>query len=211
MRERARNSSQLAGLSTAVLMTTLVGYALANGIGGNIARMIEQPMTFTPIAEDDPPVDQDPFEVLLPNDTTRLPVPTPLGPDEVFNTEDGGIFGTTETGGRVGTETAGGGGIGVASTPVRTRPVLFTRNPPPYPAADVRKQNAGITGLDVCVDAGGRVTSAVVSSSSGHASLDNAALKWVRSARFTPGKIDGVAQPVCGHNVVYEWKLENAR
>ena len=55
------------------------------------------------------------------------------------------------------------------------------------------------------------VTSATIISGSGHAVLDNAALKWVRSARFTPGKLDGVPQLVCGHNVIYEWNLEDAR
>jgi protein TonB len=74
-----------------------------------------------------------------------------------------------------------------------------------------RAQQQGTSTLDVCVDARGRVSSATLASSSGHATLDNAALKWVRTARFTPGNLDGIAQSVCGHQVVYEWNLADVR
>ena len=40
-----------------------------------------------------------------------------------------------------------------------------------------------------------------------HKSLDQAALKWVRDAKFTPAKVDGAPQAVCGHTVDYEWTL----
>ena len=77
--------------------------------------------------------------------------------------------------------------------------------------SSIRANEQGVSTLDVCVDARGRVSSATLAASSGHTTLDSAALKWVRSARFTPGKLDGVAQSVCGHTVVYEWNLEDAR
>ena len=98
-----------------------------------------------------------------------------------------------------------------APKPVRSRPSLLSRETPSYPPSAIRTNSEGISTLDVCVDAKGRVTSATIISGSGHAVLDNAALKWVRSARFTPGKLDGVPQLVCGHNVIYEWNLEDAR
>src|SRR5262249_33106472 len=56
MRERAPNSTRMAGLSAALLMTAAVGYALANGFIGNVARMIDTSLTFTPIAEEYTPV-----------------------------------------------------------------------------------------------------------------------------------------------------------
>jgi protein TonB len=92
----------------------------------------------------------------------------------------------------------------------RVPPKLRSVDKPPYPSQSIRAQEQGTTHLSVCVGANGRVNSANIAGSSGHARLDEAAVKWVRSARFTPGSIGGRAQSMCGHNVYYEWSLENA-
>ena len=34
---------------------------------------------------------------------------------------------------------------------------------------------------------------------------------WVKDARFSPGTVDGSPQAICGHTVVYEWRLEDVR
>jgi len=52
MRERALHPPRLAGLPSAALATVAVGYALANGFIGQVAKLIEAPMTFTPIPEE---------------------------------------------------------------------------------------------------------------------------------------------------------------
>ena len=93
----------------------------------------------------------------------------------------------------------------------RIAPRLRTRDEPPYPSASLRASEEGTTHLEVCVSNAGRVTSASVAGSSGHARLDDSALRWVRNARFSPGAIGGVPQSMCGHDVYYEWKLENVR
>jgi protein TonB len=92
----------------------------------------------------------------------------------------------------------------------RVAPKLRTRTEPPYPAQSIRASEEGTTHLEVCVSTDGRVTSVSVADSSGHARLDDAAAKWIRNARFAPGSIGGRAQPMCGHDVYYEWKLKNA-
>ncbi len=92
----------------------------------------------------------------------------------------------------------------------RVPPKLRPGDKPPYPSQSIRAQEEGVTHISVCVGANGRVNSASVAGSSGHARLDDAALKWVRSARFTPGSVGGRAQSMCGHNVYYEWNLEDA-
>jgi protein TonB len=79
---------------------------------------------------------------------------------------------------------------------------------PNYPPGDIRANHQGTSSLEVCLDTAGRVTSANLASSSGYASLDQAALKWVRDRKFTPAKLDGRPQPICGHPVVYEWRLD---
>ncbi|MFT3723492.1 MAG: energy transducer TonB [Hyphomonadaceae bacterium] len=211
MREHAPNSTRMAGLGAALLMTAAVGYALANGFIGHIAKLIEPPMIFTPIAEDLAPVDQPKRD--LPIDVDGPTIPSLDIPKDIFVPDDGDDRIKTLPGDKRGLVEVGtvGGGMDRTASPVRTRPALITRTPPPYPAADIRRQNEGVTGIKVCLDASGRVTSANLGSSSGHTTLDNAALKWVRNARFSPAKSDGVAQAICDHDVFYEWKLENAR
>lgn len=209
MRERARHSSQLAGLASAVLATLAVGYALANGFIGQVAKLIEAPMTFTPIPEERTAVEdkQAVFDV----ETSLLaPAPPPL-PYPNFIPDEGGVVfrPPVDAGGGIEAGTVGGG-TGRTASPVRTRPALLTREPPPYPAPEIRKRSTGTTALEVCIDANGRVTSATMTSTSGHAALDAAALKWVRNARFAPARSDGLAEAMCGHGVLYQWKLEDA-
>ena len=93
----------------------------------------------------------------------------------------------------------------------RMAPKLQTRDEPPYPPQSLRANEEGTTHLEVCVSNAGRVTSASVAKSSGHPRLDDSALRWIRNARFAPGKVGGVAQSMCGHDVYYEWKVENVR
>ncbi len=93
----------------------------------------------------------------------------------------------------------------------RTAPKLRAGDKPAYPSASLRASEQGTTGLDVCVSAQGRVTSVNVVKSSGFARLDDAAAKWLRGERFAPGTVGGVAQSVCGHSVIYEWNLQDAK
>jgi len=72
---------------------------------------------------------------------------------------------------------------------------VVSRSAPAYPA---RARWAGIEGkvmILVAVSTSGRVSGALISSSSGNASLDAAALKAARHYRFTPAK-NGVGQAV---------------
>lgn len=93
----------------------------------------------------------------------------------------------------------------------RIAPKLRAGDKPAYPSASLRANEQGTTGLEVCVSAQGRVTSVAVVKSSGFSRLDDAAAKWLRAERFSPGTVGGVAQSVCGHSVTYEWNLEDAK
>lgn len=208
LRNRASNSSQLAGLSIAALITALAAYALAHGFGASIIRLIETPITFTPLPDEVIP-DPTPREPTLTmgEDTLETPPLIPA-PEDVFVPADETVY-TTPRAEDAGPST--GANVAPAPKPIRMRPVLLPQTPPDYPRSSIRANEQGVSTLDVCVDARGRVTSATLAAGSGYATLDNAALKWVRNARFTPGKLDGVAQSVCGHTVVYEWNLEDIR
>lgn len=206
MGRRAPNSPHIAGAATTALMTVLAGYALANGFGERIVQVFEPPIVLTTITEtreEQPP--PAPFPI---NKDITLNMPDPIEIDDIFTVEPPP---PTEKKKDVGEARIGPAVIDRAA-PVRVLPKLRpATEKPPYPAASLRAEEEGVTGLEICVDARGRVTSASLKQSSGHVRLDEAALKWVRDARFTPGSVDGSPRAMCGHNVFYEWKLENGR
>ncbi len=69
---------------------------------------------------------------------------------------------------------------------------LYRVNPPPeYPRLARRRGLEGTVLLEVLVDRNGRVLEVSVQTSSGHSILDRAAIRGVRSWRFSPGTIDG--------------------
>jgi protein TonB len=205
VRQRAPNSTQVAGAATTVLVTMLAGYALSNGLGARLVEVFDPPMvvaSLPPLPEEQDPVDTTPLDTSAP-----LTVQEPDWIPEKYVVDDDTLIVTK------GPETIIDARpvIGPTTNTVRRSPKLRAGDKPPFPAPSVRAQEQGVTGLQVCVDARGRVTSASLASTSGHLRLDEAALKWVRDARFTPGSVDGAAQAMCGHNVFYEWKLEDAR
>jgi protein TonB len=73
----------------------------------------------------------------------------------------------------------------------------YLRAPTPrYPPAARRLRLQGVVQLLVAVDVQGRVSGAVVQSSSGHAELDSAARQAVFDARFRPYQVDGEPRAV---------------
>jgi protein TonB len=207
IRQRTLNSSQLAGASATVLALAATGYLVMTGLGEEIVKVIVPPTILATV----PPEPADPVEPAIREqlDTTVvLDEPPPLtAPLEEFKSgEPPPITPPPATG-----EKKTGASVGPAPLPVRKWPVMRTTEKPPYPAPDIRGQNEGVTGLLVCVGANGRVQSATLDYSSGSSSLDQAALKWIRSVRFAPGTVDGTALAMCGHKVAYEWTLKEER
>lgn len=212
MREHAPAPTRLAGAMTATLATVAFGYALANGMGDYIMGAKPDPIVFVNLPEQIVHDQPAPEQALNTNaDPTPLPIPTPLRDDIIFTVEPDHIIGGPP---EVRRDPIGSGNDAIPTpppAPVRKGPRLLPAKPPAYPPAEVRKNAQGISSLSVCLDSSGRVNSATLAASSGHKGLDDAALKWVRNLRFTPATLDGAPQPVCGHSVVYEWKLNEAR
>jgi|GEM_PF-1197055 protein TonB len=212
MRERALASTRMAGGATALTVTAALGLAVVLGMGGHALMVKDEPLMFTVMP--DPVVTPPPERPLFDdaNDATVDAV-KPLVPTQVFEAE--------ETPTRVvidpspdaapGPGPLAGGNSGPPTPPrppgIRTAAKIIPAAAPPYPPVSIRRNEQGVSTLEVCLDARGRVTSAILAASSGHDALDEAALKWVRSAKFTPAKLDGVAQAVCAHSVSYEWNL----
>lgn len=213
-RSHVRAQAHFAGASVTVLALTLTGYGLVTGLAAPIFDSLPKPLQAVVLPK--PPID----EVIVPPvtddivlDLLKTPFPTPPLPDDLWREapdERRIVTGPAEA-------EPGPSVIGPAA-PVTPRPPLppvapklMAKETPPYPPADIRARNEGVTGLSLCLDARGRVSSAALASSSGHRRLDEAALKWIRSARFSPATQDGAPVPVCDFPVDYEWRLEDAR
>jgi protein TonB len=81
---------------------------------------------------------------------------------------------------------------GSTATLVRAAVPLYKVNPPPrYPAAARRRYQQGTVVLSVHVDKQGRVSNLWLFESSGHSSLDTAALQAVKDWIFEPGMQGG--------------------
>lgn len=206
MREHAPSSTRLTGVITAAAATLAFGYAMANGMGQYIAQHIPETLIYVPLP-DKPLVERSPPPTSdLPLASDAHEVVSPLTDIPTFVTDDG-ITGTPPAL----VDRGVGPSVPVPPKPpvlVRTSPRLIPAPSPTYPPADVRLKHQGTTSLEVCLDQRGSVTSAQLATSSGYASLDQAALKWVRDRRFTPAKLDGQPQSICGHPVTYEWRLD---
>jgi protein TonB len=168
--------------------------------------MIEPPPPPPPPIEEPPKVEVEEVE-----DTPAPPEPPPLvAPDIEFIPEEIPVI-TAPVADPVPVPEP----VPVAPAPApvaqsRSAPKLLASDKPDYPSASRRNGEQGTTQLDVCVNANGRVSSVSVSKSSGYSRLDDAAAKWIRGERFTPAKVNGAAQDVCGHKVFYEWNLRDA-
>ena len=85
---------------------------------------------------------------------------------------------------------------------VRVAPKLDTRRSPStedfYPPSARRAEIEGVTTVRACVSPDGRTSGdATVTKSSGNGSLDEAATKWAKRARWTAGTEDGKPVEMC--------------
>lgn len=198
--------NHLVGVSAAVIVTGLAALCISAGLAKDIIMpdKTETVMAILDAPEDTiEPVEVEPMDIEnieIDPDTTPIDV---VIPDIVFD---------------IPTETP----IAVDPEPVQPTPTvvsgsnsvapkLIVNNKPPYPPQSVRAQEQGVTTISVCVSENGRTQSAQVTESSGHSRLDEAALTWMKNARFRPAKVDGKSRAVCNHTVAYEWNLKDAR
>ncbi len=194
---------KFAGAVAAVALTASAGAALVFGMAIEIipTRIVKTEIVTLPPEDEeialiepvavDIPADVTPLETLI---TTELP---PLPDFEVEPTI-------------LATPAVAPPAVGFAAGGPTSSPSLRGRSIPPYPPASVRAGEQGVSTIEVCVSASGQVTSAQLVESSGHPRLDEAALNWLKTARFNPAKSNGRTTAVCGYQVAYEWNIKNA-
>lgn len=205
-------SSKAAGAVTALAITAVAAWAMMSGLAQDIVAKLTTETTMTVV----PPQTQKPPEQTTQTLDTSVDLPKPPAPliptpiDFVADPLAGTIMiGLAASPGPAagGTGAAGtDGGSGLA----KLMPKLISADQPIYPATEIRSRAEGVTGLEVCVALNGRTTSAKVVASSGFPRLDDAALTWVKRARFKPGTVGGKPEVMCGHRIDYEFKLQPA-
>ncbi len=79
---------------------------------------------------------------------------------------------------------------------------------PVYPEISVNRREQGVVGIDVDVDAAGKVLRSRVAQSSGHSRLDSVTQRAVERCRFSPATVDGVAQAATAM-VRFTWRLQD--
>ena len=193
------------GVSAAVIVTTLAAIGISSGLARDIILPAEHKTEL--IVIDAPERTAEPLEIEELNmENVETPLDTPIDvfiPDEIAVITDATPIVVEPP--PAPTPPA------VASGANTTAPRLIGDRKPAYPQTSRRAQEEGVTTLSVCVSESGRTQSVQLKESSGYARLDEAAMKWMRSARFRPAKSDGRNRAVCGHTVAYEWNLEEAR
>ncbi len=201
--QKSSSGTRMTGVITTALVFAGVSFVLANGIGQeftpveekiSVLEFIEAPPE---VVVKPPPVEAPPIEITSPPPPVfEAPEFVPPEAEAVIAAEPAAV-----------PDVPPGPAVPVMGSD-RVAPKLRAAVEPPYPSASRRAQEEGVSGIEVCVDARGRVTSASLARSSGHQRLDSAAMQWIREARFTPGSVGGAPQPMCGHRVDYEWRLD---
>jgi periplasmic protein TonB len=199
--------TRITGIIAAVLMTLGAGYVFSSGFAQHIVPILQTKTELVMIAPKEEPLPlpvkkEEPKEV-------KVAVPELVAPPIEYVPEEPVITAPPAP------------EVPVAPTPIagpvnpagsdRVPPKLRPGEKPAYPPASIRAQEQGVTQLEVCVTDKGRVQSVNVRASSGSPRLDEAAAKWIRNERFTPGSVGGVPQSMCGHTVSYQWNLQDAR
>jgi protein TonB len=180
-------------IASIVLLHAGFFWALNNGFTLSVLRLPPPQTTVVEVPDKPTPP---PEEIRPPIDTSRwswsVPVPTPTAPRPVIDTfENTSNYvvpsATTESTRSVAPPAP------VIVEPAIPRSGLST---PAYPPRAIRENLTGTVVLSVYVLANGRVGDVELISSSGHASLDESALREARRWRLVPGTKDGAPAPM---------------
>lgn len=205
--QKPNNATRIAGMASAIAMTAALGCAVVFGMN-MVREPIEDVRTELALLSPPPPPPLEPAPEPLPieieDEVIAPPAPELFVPElPVFVEEPPPIV----------SPPAPVIVAAVVTSPIsspQSGPKLLASDKPAYPTASRRNGEQGTTHLRVCISATGRVTSVEVASSSGHTRLDDAAAKWIRGEKFRPARHNGHAQDVCGHDVFYQWSLQDA-
>ena len=192
-----QNNSRRMGVLVGIgLFHILLVYGLMSGLARKVIEVVVAPIQ-TELLEDIKPEDKPPPP---PPQMERPPVQVPppdISIDIPMETNTTAISNVTDR------PVSPPAPVAVVERrPVRVAPKLDLRRSPStdefYPASARRAEIQGVTTVRMCVGANGRMSQEpTVANSSGNTSLDQAALRWSRRARWSPGTEDGNPVEIC--------------
>jgi len=191
------NSRRMLVLGVIVVFHILLFYGLASGLSQKVIEVLAAPLQTDIIdelqEEDKPPpppppqMERPPVEVPPPEVSIDIPMESTTS--AISDVTDRPVPAAPPP----------------AAAPVavnRVAPKLDVRRSPPtddfYPPSARRAEIQGITTVRACVGADGKTSGdPTATKSSGNASLDQAAVKWAKRARWSAGTEDGKAVEMC--------------
>ncbi len=194
---QTNNSSRMLVLGTIVLLHVLLAWGLISGLARKVVEVVAAPLVTDIIdemeQEDKPPpppppqMERPPVEVPPPEVSIDIPMETTT--TAISDVTDRPVPAAPPP--------------PPPAAPVnRVNPKLDVRRSPPtddfYPPSARRAEIEGVTTVRACVGADGRTTGEPsATKSSGNSSLDEAAVKWAKRARWSAGTEDGKAVEMC--------------
>jgi len=200
--DQSMSGNKVTALVIVAIIHIVVGYALVSGLAYEAAQKVVQKVTTIDIEEEvkkeeEPPPPPPkkvevppPVKVVVP--PTKIELPAPKAPVMQTQPEPPKVIPLPPA-----PQAPPAPSVTPKGAVPRGNPGSWaTTND--YPSRALREERAGTTGFRVTVGPDGRVTDCQITSSSGHADLDEATCANVRRrARFTPAT-DGEGQPTSG-------------
>lgn len=198
-------TNRLVSVIIVILLHAFLGYALVTGLAYDAVVAIKEKMTVVDVKEEEPPEEEEP----PPEPEKQIEPPVVSPPPMVVTVTPPPTVRTVDTpppaAPIVPTAAPPAPAAPPPPPPVAKRPNPIPKGNPgnwantnDYPSRALQQEREGTTGFRVTVGPNGRVTDCQVTSSSGHADLDQATCSNVtRRARFDPA-LDSNGNPTNG-------------
>lgn len=205
--QQGMSTNRLVSIIIVILLHAFLGYALVTGLAYEAVQSVKAKLNVVDVKEEEPPEEEEPppepEKQIEPPVVSPPPLVKTVTPPPAFRTEavpppSAPIVPTAAP------------PAPPPPPPPPPPPVAKRPNPVPkgnpgnwantndYPSRALQQEREGTTGFRVTVGPNGRVTDCSITSSSGHADLDQATCTNVtRRARFDPA-LDGSGNPTTG-------------
>jgi periplasmic protein TonB len=200
------STNRLVSIVIVILLHAFLGYALVTGLAYEAVQNVKAKLNVVDVKEEEPPEEEEP----PPEPEKQIEPPVVSPPPMVVTVAPPPTVRTVTTPPPAAPIVPTAAPPAPPAPPPPPPPVAKRPNPVPkgnpgnwantndYPSRALQQEREGTTGFRVTVGANGRVTDCQISSSSGHADLDQATCTNVtRRARFDPA-LDSAGQPTTG-------------
>ena len=203
--QEGMSTNRLVSIIIVLLLHAFLGYALVTGLAFEAVQKVKEKLNVIDVKEEEPPEEEEP----PPPEPEKQIEPPVVSPPPIVQTVT-----PPPT-----VRTVAVPPPSITLVPTAAPPAPAAPPPPPpskrpnpvprgnpgnwantndYPSRALQQEREGTTGFRVAVDANGRVTECVITSSSGYSDLDDATCKNItRRARFQPA-LDSAGNAISG-------------